>query len=254
MNAILKKFALAMIALAASWPVALSEQRLDFFVGHKSVRCSYLSPLTYTGPGYGLEYEWRRPSCIDGNFGMQAHADLDYGYLLSPAKNSRMYQLMLNLQWGVEHYWTPVSGLTLNAGTTLGVDGGAIYLLRNGNNPVQALFWVGASISLRAKYDNLKLLGRNLSISECLELPTIGAFFCPQYGETYYEIYLGNHSGLAHFGWWGNRPQVKSRLIADWQLGKYALSLGFEYFYKGLECNFITTRQALCSAIIGIKF
>ena len=70
----------------------------------------------------------------------------------------------------------------------------------------------------------------------------------------HYEIYVGNHSGLAHFGWWGNRPQVKSRLIADWQLGKYALSLGFEYRYQGLECNDITTRQAVCSGIIGIRF
>lgn len=254
MRPFLKKTALAMIAIAASWPVALSEQHLELSGGHKTLRCTYLSPLTYTGPGYGLGYEWRLRAWNEGRTGMQARADIDYGYLLSPAKNSRMYDLSLNLQWGVEQYFSPLEGLTLAGGATAGINGGAIYLVRNGNNPVQALFWTGLSLTLRGEYDRIRLLGKKLTISENVEIPTMGAFFCPQYGETYYEIYVGNHSGLAHFGWWGNRPQVKSRLIADWQLGKYALSLGFEYRYQGLECNDITTRQAVCSGIIGIRF
>lgn len=245
---------MAMSAFLATWPFMYSEQRFDFTWGHNSTRCTYLSPLTYTGPGYGLDYEWRHKAWNDGKTGMQARADIDYGYLLSPVKNSRMYDIMVNLQWGVEQYWQPTDGLILSGGGSVGLDGGATYLVRNGNNPVQALFWTGLNLTFRGEYDKIKILGKKLTISESVELPTLGAFFCPQYGETYYEIYVGNHSGLAHFGWWGNRPQVKSRTIADWQLGKYALSLGFEYCYKGLECNDITTRQATCSGIIGIRF
>ncbi len=254
MKIFLTKLMLAMIAIAASWPAAFSEQHLEFTAGHKVLRCTYLSPLTYSGPAYGIGYEWCRRTWNDGKIGMQARADIDYGYLLSPVKNSRMYDLSLNLQWGVERYWNPIYGLTVGGGATVGIDGGAIYLLRNGNNPVQALFWAGASLTLRGEYDKIRLLGKKLIIYDHLEIPTIGAFFCPQYGETYYEIYVGNHSGLAHFGWWGNRPHVKNRLLADWQLGKYALSLGFEYRYEGLECNDITTRQSVCSAILGIRF
>lgn len=245
---------MAMSAFLATWPSMYSEQRFDFTWGHNSTRCTYLSPLTYTGPGYGLDYEWRHKAWNEGKTGMQARADIDYGYLLSPVKNSRMYDIMVNLQWGVEQYWQPTDGLTLSGGGSVGLDAGAIYLVRNGNNPVQALFWTGLNLTIRGEYDKIKLLGKKLTISESVEIPTLGAFFCPQYGETYYEIYVGNHSGLAHFGWWGNRPQVKSRTIVDWQLGKYALSLGFEYNYKGLECNDITTRQATCSGIIGIRF
>lgn len=255
MRRFLIRLALAMTAIAAAWPVALSEQRLDFTAGHRTVRCTYLSPLTYTGPGYGLSYEWRKPAWNDGTTGMQARADLDYGFLLSPAKNSRMYDIALTLQWGVERYWTPINGLKVAAGATAGVDGGAVYLVRNGNNPVQALFWAGATLTVRAEYRGFNLLGKRLNLSENLEIPTLGAFFCPAYGETYYEIYVGNHKGLAHCGWWSNRPQVLSRTMADWQLGKKnALSIGFEYRYQGLECNNISTRQAQCSAIIGISF
>ncbi len=243
--------ATSIVALASS---AFAEQRLEFTWGHQTTRCTYLSPLTYTGPGYGLAYEWHHPAWRNNTVGMQARADFNYGYLLSPAKNSRMYDLSLNLDWGVERLWNRESGFNFAAGATLGVDGGVLYLPRNGNNPAQALMWVGASLTASGEYNKLKLCGKPLSISESLEIPTIGAFFCPSYGETYYEIYLGNHNGLAHFGWWGNRPQIKSRLRADWQLGKYALTLGFDYRFQGLECNDITTRLAQCSALIGIRF
>ncbi len=239
------------VALAAS---ARAEQRLEFIWGHQTTRCTYLSPLTYTGPGYGLAYEWHHPAWRDKTVGMQARADFNYGYLLSPAKNSRMYDLTFTLQWGVERLWNTKSGFKFSAGATVGADGGVLYLPRNGNNPAQALMWAGASLTAAAEYNKIKLCGKRLAISESIEIPTLGCFFCPSYGETYYEIYVGNHSGLAHFGWWGNRPQIKSHLRADWQLGKYALTLGFDYRFQGLQCNDITTRLAQCSAIVGMKF
>lgn len=233
---------------------SFAEQHLEFMMGHQTARCSYLSPLSYTGPGYGLTYEWRRPTWRENKVGMQARADFNYGYLLSPAKNSRMYDLTFDLEWGVERLWNGGQGFHWSAGATVGVDGGVMYLPRNGNNPAQGLMWGGASLTARGEYDGLRLFGKPLRISESLEIPTLGCFFCPAYGETYYEIYVGNHSGLAHFGWWSNRPQIKSRLRFDWQLGKYALTIGFDYRYQGLECNYISTRIAQCSGVIGITF
>ena len=230
------------------------EQHLEFIWGHQTTRCTYLSPLSYTGPGYGLSYEWRHAAWREKTVGMQAHAQFDYGYLLSPAKNSRMYDLTFRLDWGVERLWNTAAGFNWAVGATIGADGGVIYLPRNGNNPAQALMWAGATLTAHGGYDRLKLCGKPLRISESVEVPSLGAFFCPAYGETYYEIYLGNHNGLAHFGWWGNRPQVRSRLRADWQLGRYALTLGFDYRFQGLECNDITTRLAQCSGVIGLCF
>lgn len=63
-----------------------AEQHFEFSMGHETARCTYLSPLTYTGPGYGLTYEWRKPTWREGSVGMQAHAEFNYGYLLSSAK------------------------------------------------------------------------------------------------------------------------------------------------------------------------
>lgn len=248
------KYLLSAAITLLAWECTCAEQRLELMAGHQTTRCTYLSPLTYSGPGYGLHYEWRRPSWREGTVGMQTQGELNYGYLLSPAKNSRMYDLTLTLQWGVERLWHTSSGFNFAAGAAAGVDAGVLYLPRNGNNPAQALMWTGISLTARGGYDRLKVCGRPLSISESIELPTAGCFFCPAYGETYYEIYVGNHSGLAHFGWWGNRPHVKSRLRADWQLGRYALTIGFDYRFQGLECNDITTRLAQCSGVIGLRF
>lgn len=231
-----------------------AEQRLDFAWGHQTTRCTYLSPITYTGPGYSISYEWRHGAWQQGMVGMQATGEIDYGYLLSRAKNSRMYTLALDLAWGVERLWNIGNGFHIAAGGTTGVNGGVLYLPRNGNNPAQALFWAGVSATLRMDYDHLRLLHMPIKIRARVDVPTAGAFFCPQYGETYYEIYVGNHSGLAHFGWWGNRPHVKTQIMADWKLGRNALTLGFEYRYQGLECNDISTRIARCSGIIGISF
>lgn len=253
MKHILKTF-LSLACLFLSWECANAEQRLELMAGHQTTRCTYLSPLTYTGPGYGLHYEWMRPTWRKGTVGMQARADLNYGYLLSPAKNSRMYDLTLSLEWGVERLWNTSTGFSFAAGLSAGADAGVLYLPRNGNNPAQALLWSGISLTARGSYDRLKLCGKPLRISESIDLPSTGVFFCPAYGETYYEIYVGNHSGLAHFGWWGNRLQLKSRLRVDWELGRYALTIGFDYRFHGLECNDITTRMAQCSGIVGMRF
>ena len=251
---IFRRFLSILLLFATAYINVHAEQHLEVLMGHKTVRCTYLSPLTYTGSGYGLSYEWRHAAWREKTVGMQASASIDYGYLLSPAKNSRMLDLGIDLKWGVERLWNFKNGFNVAAGATAGVDGGVIYLPRNGNNPAQALMWVGADLTLRLSYDKLKLFGKPLRISERIEVPTVGCFFCPAYGETYYEIYLGNHNGLAHFGWWGNRPQIKSRLRVDWKIGRNALTIGFDYRFKGLSCNDITTRIAQCSAVVGISF
>lgn len=231
-----------------------SQCRFEVSAGHHTARCTYLSTQTYTGPGYGLTFEWSRPTWLEGSLTQSAHADVQYGYLLSKSKNSRMYDLSICLEWGVEKTWTPAAGWKISAGGASGIDGGVMYLPRNGNNPAQAQMWAGVSLSAHAGYENLHLLGRRITLSGTLEIPTVGCFFSPAYGETYYEIYLGNHNGLAHFGWWGNRPQIKSRLRADWLLGRHALTLGVDYRYQGLECNHLTTRRADISAVVGLKF
>ncbi len=82
------KYLLSAACCILAWGFTFAEQRLELMAGHQTTRCTYLSPLTYTGPGYGLHYEWRRQAWRESTEGIEAKADFNYGYLLRPAKNS----------------------------------------------------------------------------------------------------------------------------------------------------------------------
>lgn len=80
----------------------------------------------------------------------------------------------------------------------------------------------------------------------------VGAFFSPEYGETYYEIYLGNHAGLAHCGWWGNHFRIDNLLAADISLGTVALRVGYHLDFSSGKVHDIVTRHTTHSLVIGL--
>ncbi len=54
------------------------------------------------------------------------------------------------------------------------------------------------SVSARASLSHPFKIGKlDLLLRDEISIPSLSVFFCPEYGETYYEIYLGNHKGLA---------------------------------------------------------
>jgi len=83
-------------------------------------------------------------------------------------------------------------------------------------------------------------------------IPLTGVFFSPDYGELFYEIYLGNHSGLAHCAWWGNYFRMENFVTADLHLGATSLRVGFRNNILSTSINDITTRTITYSAVIGV--
>ena len=83
-------------------------------------------------------------------------------------------------------------------------------------------------------------------------MPLMGAFFSPEYDELYYEIYLGNHHGLAHFGWPGNIFRWDNLVTADLQLGTSQLRVGFRSRIFSSEVNHITTRNFSYAFVLGV--
>ena len=222
--------------------------------GSAHLHDTYLSPIGYDGMTYAFTY--RRAQAMKFNpeqWVMQLNMSVGVDYTENPARNATMWGTGIKAQWNMVHRWKLPHNITVAAGPGTGVNLGVLYLNRNQNNPASAK----ASWSIDATGYvswNTRLFNIPVTLRYQPVLPLTGVFFSPQYDELYYEIYLGNHKGLAHFGWWGNRPQVRSRLRADWQLGRYALTLGFDYRFQGLECNGITTRMAQCSGVVGIAF
>lgn len=99
------------------------------------------------------------------------------------------------------------------------------------------------------------MMGRvPVRVGEIMTIPTAGAFFCPEYGESYYEIYLGNRHGLAHFGGWWNCSGIDNRLTATLKLGRRSLIVGWHLEWRYFRANGLLTDMLGNSALLGIEF
>ncbi|MDE6027803.1 MAG: DUF3316 domain-containing protein, partial [Muribaculaceae bacterium] len=152
---------------------------------------------------------------------------------------------------GTGYRWKLPNNIQLAAGCLLDINGGALYLMRNGNNPVTALAYAGIDMDCSASY-HFNIGKLPVLITDRVQLPTIGAFFAPQYGETFYEIYLGNRAGLAHCGWWGNNFGIDNLLSVKLDFGRTAMEIGYRYDYRSSYANHIVTRTSLNSFVIGV--
>lgn len=216
-------------------------------LGSAHMADTYLSPITYRGWGAAFAYQRMQAMKFDPErwvMQLEGRVEIDRGRNL--ADNATMWRLDIAARWGMMRRWRDMltPGLTLAVGGSTGIDGGALYNQRNGNNPASAkLAW---TLNLTAYASYSVNIGRlPVTFSYQPTLPLLGAFFSPEYDELYYEIYLGNHSGLAHFAWPGNRFAMTNLLAADLRLGDTSLRLGYRnYAYsssvENLVCNITT--------------
>lgn len=227
--------------------------RYSVEVGRRHAYCSYLSPLVCHGADFALNGSWRKTMPFDSDWEMEFDGGLDFSDAKNPARNASMLFCEASFSWGMERMVTLPADFRLGVGGRLSSVAGVLYLRRNSNNPANAIFRIGldASLSLSRRCR----IGR-LSITpfDQFSLPSLGAFFSPEYGETYYEIYLGNRRGLAHFGWWGNNFGLDNLFGVELNFRKHSLLLGWRCDLQTYHANNIDTQLWTHSAVVGISF
>ncbi len=221
--------------------------------GSSHIADTYLSPIKYSGLTIGLGYERIQAMKFSPKKWLQQlQFSVQVQRTENMVRNAIMWYAGLKLSWGMLHRWKLPYGLSVGAGSSIGLDAGCLYLNRNGNNPASAkvaatlnasgyLAWNGAIAKLP------------ITLRYQPTLPIVGAFFAPDYGELYYEIYLGNHSGLAHCAWWGNYFRLDHRITADIHFGSTALRIGYAGDIFSSKVNNIVTQMYTHTAIIGIS-
>lgn len=215
---------------------------------------TYLSPLKYSGWHLGFGYQRLQAMKFNpDNWVMQLKFDLMFDRTLSPSLNSSMLHAGIYGTWGMMRRWRlPFDGLSGGIGPAVALDAGCFYLNRNGNNPASAKCALTIDLSAYLSWST-RIGSVPLTLRYQGQLPTIGAFFSPAYGELYYEIYLGNKSGLAHCAWWGNYLSYNHQLTADIRLGSTSLRVGYEGRSLSTKVNDLTTHNFTHSAIIGVS-
>lgn len=222
-------------------------------VGALSVADTYLTPLTYHGWSMSLGYERLQAMRFNPEeWTMQLSFIFDGGRGQNPARNSVMWLANLNARWSMMHKWQLPCGITVMGGGSTDIDGGVIYNSRNGNNPASAKAAWSVNLTGMAVWKTSVLnVPVNLSYQPALSL--FSFFFSPEYDELYYEIYLGNHSGLVHFGWPGNRFRMTNAVMADFHLGSTWLRLGYRGSILSSQASHLTTNVFTHQFVIGIS-
>lgn len=213
---------------------------------------TYLSPLHHTGWHTGLRYErtqamkfspqrWQQQLRIGAIFD---HAD-------NPAKNASLMYANFNAAWGMSHRWTLPCRLRISAGGIAQLNFGGMYTSRNGNNPASVKADITLGVTATAGW-SFKAWRMPVDLRWQTTMPLLGALFSPEYDELYYEIYLGNRHGLAHFAWPGNLFRWDNRLTADLDFAATRLRLGMGIDIFSSKVNHITTRNFSYSFILGV--
>lgn len=222
-------------------------------VGSVSMADTYLSPVTYRGWSLSLGYERMQAMRFNPRrWVMQLGFVADVANGDNRIGNASMWYASLDARWGMMYKMQMPYNITLLAGGSTGIDGGVIYNRRNSNNPASAKFAWSVNVTGMAVWKcTVGRLPVTLSYQPTVAL--LGLFFSPEYDELYYEIYLGNRSGLVHFGWPGNRFAMTNAVMADLHFGSTSLRVGYCGTILSSEASHLVTNVTTNRFVIGIS-
>ncbi len=250
---------LLIAAAMAAAPLAVAQETVRPVVSAYTVEAgsahlcnTYLTPLHYSGWNIALGYERLQAMKFNPErWVMRLDARAWLSRSLNPAGNAAMWQFGFRPSWSMMWRTDFTGGFTVAAGGNIGADIGALYLMRNSNNPASAQASVTVGATGMAVW-NGKIGKLPITLRYQPTIPLVGAFFSPDYDELYYEIWLGNHSGLVHAAWPGNFFRLDNLLTADLRFGATTLRLGYRCEIFSSKTSGIVTRDITHSFVIGI--
>lgn len=221
-------------------------------LGSASVLDTYLSSIRYKGVNLRLSYERMQAMKFNPDkWIMQLEAGVDYSPAKNPSKDISIHTLMADFKWGMMHRWKISPELQLFGGGNAEFRGGALYAPANSNNVVSVKINMGLNLTGMAVY-NRKIGGLPVTFRYQATLPIVSASYSPEYGESYYEMYVGNHSGLVYVGWIGNHFTMQNLLTADMHFGKTTLRVGYRGVIETSWVNNLNTQIFRNSLVLGV--
>jgi hypothetical protein len=222
-----------------------------FGVGKMMMTDTYLSPLEYDGLSLSLMHErLNASSLLKNKLIFQQQFFLQAASTTNPIGNANSYYGNIDYQLNGFYPIVTTNSFRLLGGAGPHLSVGGIYNIRNSNNPAQLKTFVNLNASLLAFY-KWKLFTFRWQMSS----PLMGVFFSPEYGHSYYEIFvLGNNSGTIHFGSPANQRGIRNYITADYPVGKVTIRAGYLRNYYHTEVNKLITSISSHQFVIGLAF
>ncbi|MBO7120330.1 MAG: DUF3316 domain-containing protein [Bacteroidaceae bacterium] len=196
-------------------------------IGKTNQLDTYLSPMEYQGLQVSfLTQSERMTHLAKRHISFQSTFHGVFTSADNPAETASYTGARLAYDAGWHYHYSPLKNLDLKGGALIGTDLGFLYNSRNGNNPAQGHFSVGLSLSAGAAYA-FRLWKLPMKASYQADLPMLGMMFCPEFGESYYEISqrgVGHDILCAHPG---NALSFRQLLAVDFCLKRITLRAGY---------------------------
>lgn len=222
-------------------------------VGTVNILDTYLSPVEYKGTEFRvLRESMRMTKLLDGKVSAQSILQLNFSSTKNQSKTGRQLTSMLSWNYAWHYQFQLTEQLKLLAGPMIDLNGGVIYNMRNSNNPAQAKGYLNIAASGMAIYrfnlGKLPFIARYQ-----LNLPLVGAYFSPEYGQSYYEIFTLKHGGKnVLFTSLHNQPSMRQMLTLDFPINKVNLRLGYTCDLQ--QANVNSLKSHIWSNIFMIGF
>ena len=216
---------------------------------------TYLSGYDYKGASLYLQHEnFRDARTGDYRWKYQTMLNGMLGYA-TQGNNSEL-ATMVSYSWGGYHQFTPCDRLKLLAGAQIQLEGGALYIPSNGNNPVAAKLRTALAASGMAIY-RIPAKAGNYILRCQADVPLAGVMFAPEFGQSYYEIFgLGHYDNTIKMSHPGNNPSLRTTLAADipLQWGKRGCTVRLAYTADIFQSEINDIRTHLYNHMFTIGF
>lgn len=220
---------------------------LSASIGTSNMYDTYLSPLEYKGFSIHLMYEqMRETNWFDRRFYKQQVFEIDFSKGDNPSKNVSEYWFLASYRLGGHYQVYSSDGLRIGVGGLWDINAGVLYNERNGNNPATARAYSNLNLSLQASYKLEKL-----AIRWQIDTPFMGVLFSPKYGQSYYEISLGNTVEIVNFTSLHNQRALRSYLTVDIPINTYTIRIGYLGSWYQTKVHDIQTHHYTNSFVIG---
>lgn len=220
-----------------------------FTIGTTSLLDTYLSPLEYKGFNLRLVNEQMRETYwFDGNFRKQQNINLEFAKGNNPHGNASFYWLKLQYQLGGHILLASYDKLKINVGALADVNAGGLYSNRNGNNPATARAYINLTPSVLLSY----LINKNVATRLQFDMSLLGLYFQPEYGESYYELYLGNRKNILNFTSLHNQRTAKLLFTTDFTYKTRSFRIGILSEWHQSRIHHIQTHHYSTSVVLGI--
>lgn len=228
-----------------------AERTYLFGIGRSSQLDTYLSPLDYKGiQASFLSRIDRQTKWADGRIAYQGTFQGAFTKVEDASKKGEEWGAHVGYDAGWHYQWQLPHNFQLKAGGLIGTDLGILYNLRNSNNPAQGRLNVDLSLSAGAAY-TFRVRHTDLRLSYQADMPFLGVMFSPAFGQSYYELSIGNRDHNVCCTYPGNAFSVRQIVLFDVPFRYFTLRAGYMCDVRQSHVNSIRVHDISHNFLIG---